>query len=276
MRLKPELVDCKTWGDLDKAIEVLVGDEPYQWLFRGLRHSHWTLQPTIERACALSNQLDTERRLLSEFQAKAHLYAQQVPARDDLLAWLSMMQHYGVATRLLDWTYSAYVGLFFAVDVEAKELGALWAVHNETLQSAFGRAAAAVLRQAYGGLHGRRAEDFKSIAFPPAFERSCSSDGLVAPLLPGFHVSRLSSQQGCFLINCNYQMAFEESLADMMKDEKRAWLFKITFPQSLRVVILKRLMHFNIHPATLFPDLEGLAKFISLKNELFPTSGTPR
>ena len=29
-------------------------------------------------------------------------------------------------------------------------------------------------------------------------------------------------------------------------------------------------MHLNIHPATLFLDLEGLARFITLKNELFP------
>jgi hypothetical protein len=32
-------------------------------------------------------------------------------------------------------------------------------------------------------------------------------------------------------------------------------------------------MHFNIHRATLFPDLDGLAGFVSLKNKLFPPGG---
>jgi hypothetical protein len=65
-------------------------------------------------------------------------------------------------------------------------------------------------------------------------------------------------------------MTFEESLADMMKEEVGAWLFRITFSQQMRETCLKRLMHFNVRPATLFPDLEGLARFINLKNELFP------
>ncbi len=57
----------------------------------------------------------------------------------------------------------------------------------------------------------------------------------------------------------------------MMSEETGAWLLKITFPQTLRPIILRRLMHLNIHPATLFPDLEGLAEFINLKDELFAT-----
>jgi|ERR1035438_1999693 hypothetical protein len=106
-------MDCRTFGDLDRAIDVLVGDEPYKWLFRGHRELSWRLAPRLERICAVPDLIETESRLLSDFRSKAHLYAQNLPGPEDKLGWLSTMQHPGVATRLLDWTYSAFGALFF-------------------------------------------------------------------------------------------------------------------------------------------------------------------
>src|ERR1035438_138904 len=151
--------------------------------------------------------------------------------------------------------------LFFATEFKANEdNGALWAIDVEALNSVFQKRA----RPMFPHLMRPKKvgpEHLGDIAFPNAFH--LDSFGLVAPMLPSFHVSRLSSQQGYFLINCNYRMTLEESLADMMKDEPGTWLFRITFSQQMRETCLRRLMHFNVHPATLFPDLEGLARFRS-------------
>jgi hypothetical protein len=38
------------------------------------------------------------------------------PDQDDWLEWIALMQHYGAPTRFLDWTYSLYVAVFFAVE----------------------------------------------------------------------------------------------------------------------------------------------------------------
>lgn len=226
----------------------------------------WKLAPRLERICQVPHLLETETRLLTDFRSKAHLYAQHLPIAEDTLGWLSTMQHYQVPTRLLDWTYSAFVAVFFAMESEGEEEdGVLWGIDFEALNGAFQRRARGLFPSPPKVIG---AEHFDTIAFPPAFDNF--SFGLVAPMLPSFHVARLSSQQGCFLINCNYQMTFEESLADMMKEEVGAWLFRITCSQQMRETCLKRLMHFNVRPATLFPDLEGLARFINLKNELFP------
>lgn len=70
-------------------------------------------------------------------------------------------------------------------------------------------------------------------------------------------------------------MSFEPSLAGMMSNMeiKPGWLLRFDFSKNLRKEILRRLMHMNIHPASLFPDLEGLARFLTLKDSLFPTDG---
>jgi len=56
------------------------------------------------------------------------------PPLDDVVGWLAAMQPYGVPTRFLDWSYSAYVALFFAVEnPTAEEFAALWAIRTDTV-----------------------------------------------------------------------------------------------------------------------------------------------
>ena len=267
MGLEPQTLKISTWDELENAIDSFAGAEPYTWIFRGQREAHWRLCPRIERECAHSSIKESEEGFLRDFSSRAHLYSAHVPRPDDRAAWLSAMQHHGVPTRLLDWTYSPYIALFFAAEtVPQGDCFSLWGAHVEGL--------AAVSRKRaddWFGISGdlESPANFSTLAFGPYFVPN-SPQGLVISIVPQFHVSRLSSQQGCFLFNCNPWISFEESLAEMMTTTKLPiWLFRLDFPKDLRTSVLKRLMQMNIHPATLFPDLEGLARFLALKNMLF-------
>ena len=71
---------------------------------------------------------------MGRFQQSAAILLERSPSGD--WDWLTIMQHHGVPTRLLDWTESALVGLHFAVSSHPDTDGALWVLSPCGLNSA--------------------------------------------------------------------------------------------------------------------------------------------
>lgn len=66
-----------------------------------------------------------ETSMFAHFRARAQ---EKRPSDDGTLAWLCLMQHYGLPTRLLDWTESILVALYFAAYGDPDEDGAVYAI----------------------------------------------------------------------------------------------------------------------------------------------------
>ncbi len=124
----PKRLDVKLekWTEAFELAEKLSKVRRAQWFFRGHSDEDWHLKSTLERAAGhyrknkpgLRRELDglgdVERRVLIAFHRAARLHGVNIP-ENDYLDWLAMLQHHGGPTRLLDFTRSFWVGVFFAI-----------------------------------------------------------------------------------------------------------------------------------------------------------------
>ena len=230
----------------------LIHTEYLNWAFRGHAHVDWKLVPTIARE--LENRhvnrkywLKQEHRILWVFQRKVSHYLSNPPDIGDTFRWLALMQHSGAPTRLLDFTWSAYVAAFFALESATAD-AAVWALNTPKLGTfAFG-------------------PTVPNVKWPP------SPDTAMKPYLkenagvvigePYFKPQRLIAQSGTFICPTDIHQPLENHLA-----ARAGIVAKIVLrgPQ-IRKEALAELYRMNISQATLFPDLDGLAR--SLRYEL--------
>jgi hypothetical protein len=100
--------------------------------YRGVAIESYPLTNSLSR---LGQPYDTmERNLIKQFKKYAH---PDVVDRDTEWHWLSVAQHHGLPTRLIDWTYSPFVALHFAtgeLDHFDKD-GAVWKVNYADVHS---------------------------------------------------------------------------------------------------------------------------------------------
>ena len=108
----------KTFENADDAIgflEAIAGkDNPY--LFRGHSNREWRLCTTLNRYTRLpheewSSDIDN---LLASFRSGLTKLVLAPMETDSRIDWLEYARHHGVPTPCIDFSYSPYVGLFFA------------------------------------------------------------------------------------------------------------------------------------------------------------------
>lgn len=67
--------------------------------YRGEENASLTLIPSIQRS---GKRLEVERYITNDFYIRARQILDNPPAKHNYAAWVSLMQHYGLPTRMLD------------------------------------------------------------------------------------------------------------------------------------------------------------------------------
>lgn len=258
-----------SWNQLqERYLKYSNPARPPRWIFRGDDRAR--LQPTLERALGrfdigLCRMKEYEENTLREFKRHYHRYSQYTPAKDSLVEWLSIMQHHGAPTRLLDWTYSFHVALFFATArAEKDSTRYIWAINRDLLWRA-------VWNENPCTEERMKPPNDKDPAVQ--FDLLDSRSTLVCPMNPMQLNERLSVQQGLFLAPLHLEKPFNECFDASVKkiDELNggtpAWeRIDIKCSAELMVDILKELQSMNITGVSLKPGLDGFAE--SLANRL--------
>src|SRR5262249_16255651 len=121
-----EIRDFATFFEAqDRARVVLGGIYPF---WRGHADFKWSLTPEVFRSNH-SGQAYPEVTLIRSFMGQRESRSQRCPPYNDLNGWLILARHFGLPTRLLDWSMSPLTALFFAVQELDETDGALWALN---------------------------------------------------------------------------------------------------------------------------------------------------
>ena len=236
------------WSDLVEQASSHEG-----WAFRGQRHASWDLWSSLSRHLIAfvpdpRQWPDREARAIRIFRRKAHSYVADPEFLDDDLRCLALMQHHGAPTRLFDFTKSPYVATFFALE-GAIDDAALYALNTPCLWRAAPRGRPRLTPEVVNpALPGRYEKYFMSNRYP-----------LVWVGEPEKMDRRLVAQSGTFVIPGVLDRPIDQILAESYAGDQPV-LKKFILSARLRKEAMDSLYRMNITYATLFPDLDGLAR----------------
>lgn len=145
-------------GSWDECVSFLLEAGGDGSLYRGQRCFDWDLRSSLERALLEHAERwderthglmlsmvadaetdkwarDVERALLQRFRQNAMRFGvPELPEAWDILGWWEVMQHHNAPTRLMDWSSSPFIALWFALDGHQEGDGdmALWVYDRDT------------------------------------------------------------------------------------------------------------------------------------------------
>ena len=279
----------ENWDDIFKLYNRFL----MAFVFRGHGCAEWTISSSLERMAKRFHPKQSvnatngyEEENLKEFKWKYPSYEKNhIPQDDEVIEWLSIMQHYGASTRFVDFSNSLYVALFMAMDslMENKD-SAIWCLNHLVCREMFFCDKKDLRRKCkskddmdfliykYANLTLLDLSNHSPREYPKGLY-------LVKPHLVN---ERILRQQGLFAIQSDLNSTFEENFFSIATNKESMFkpfheiidfsyssycerpndfsIIKIIIPKEFRWDIFMSLEQMNITSETMYPGLEGLAR----------------
>ena len=217
-------------------------DNDTAW-WRGHAKADWRLQAQVHRRDPKRQY--GEATLIGHFVSRAPSRSHRpCPDADDYLRWLFLAQHYGLPTRLLDWTENPLIAAYFAVrDHHADEDGCIWALWPTGLNRTF--------VDYLDGLVMMQNPRTAQIAENAVTGNESPERIIIA--IDGQEIDpRMLAQMSRFTLHS------EPEPLEFMPDSPK-WLRQYVIPKNAKAKIRAQLSALGIRRSNLFPDLENLA-----------------
>lgn len=199
------------------------------WIFRGHSDVAWKLVPKAGRASFRGD----DRSLFEKWKRDAIEFLPPRPNDD----WdcLAIAQHHGLTTRLLDWTVNPLNAAFFAL-------------HSQMERPEEAKRPAVIHAAKFEGVLA------ESVDTPGRDPMTCES---VAIFRPRGIVPRITRQGGLFTIHGPPTTSLEDLPKELVPRDQ------IVIRPEYRARLLAELAFYGISSASLFPDLDGLSRFLN-------------
>lgn len=251
-------ITVSSWNELQTELftdswNEKLGRFRSRYAFRGLSDSNYKLESRLARHGGDFRKL--EKHLLRNFKKYAH---RSVVEKDSIWNWLSVAQHYGLPTRLLDWTYSPFVAMHFATaDIDTFNVdGVIWAVNYVKTHNILPEKLSRKLEEEGANVFTVEML-FESIKSLTELE-DLSSDPFILFFEPPSIDDRIVNQFAFFSMSSDSRVVLNSWLEDKMD----FWR-KIVIPAELKWEIRDKLDQANITERVLFPGLDGLTKWLA-------------
>ena len=255
-----------TWSEVYEAIFEGTFNERTQryksrYAFRGVSCASYSLDNSLRRM--KGEFAKVEPHLLRQFKKYGRNYIRD--GSDDDWYWLCVAQHYGLPTRLLDWSYSPQIALHFAtcnVDRYDQD-GAIWKVNYKELHKRTPHAIRKLMSETDIWI---LTIDMLARAFPTIedLEIEGKKREFVLFFEPPSIDSRLYNQFAYFSVPSSPGLLLDQWLLS----QPDVWQ-KVIIPKELKWEIRDKLDQSNISERVLLPGLDGLARW--LKRYYHPT-----
>jgi hypothetical protein len=193
--------------------------------------------------------------MLREARRRARQYVPHVPEDDDALGWLALLRHHGAPTRLLDFTKSPYVAAYFALE-DARTDAAVYALNTPALWSAAPSFDASLTRD---GIDPREQGNYERYFLPNRWPIVWFGE-------PTYMDRRLIAQSGLFVMPGQLDAPLDQVLDGYRGNAPL--LVKYVLPFAMRAQAMQSLYRMNVTDASLFPDLDGLARSTAYELEV--------
>lgn len=239
-------MDITCINDLISEIKRMKDDKELNYLlwFRGHSDEGWDLIPSVQRGNYAKEEI--EQFMANDFYMRACVSMKERPSQD-YCGWITMMQHFGLPTRLLDWSLSPLIALFFATNDYEKypdKDGCIWILRPGLLNEL---------------------EGFGSYIYP------MDKYTVVDMILPAFNSRRINEEVSDKIIACypveynmriyTQQSAFtvHNSIRKIKSINNKHLLMKYKIPAKCKKAICDELRICGITLRNVYPDVEHIA-----------------
>ncbi|PIT83632.1 FRG domain-containing protein [Limnohabitans sp. 15K] len=256
-------------NSIDELIRSL-NSLPNNFVFRGQSDASWGLQSTLERTIGTKWNARNARKFedysLDVFKSKYHIYSGTEHIPKSKLSWLSVMQHYGVPTRLIDFTTSPYIALYFALETydpqSKKDLSIYCLDYSAIMEKSieYIKEKDKLFNETRFSIQGKQDLVFESTVDRYSYDIAWITEPIELN-------ARIDRQSGTFLISGNLESTIDSVINSPLYDSSK--LKKIIIPASLYEGIYVALRKMSINSKSIYGDLTGLAKSIRMELQAY-------